>query len=165
MHETAVSDMDDLRRSLVGLLPKLRRFAMTLARDAADADALVLQACERAIAKSPMHEGEARLDEWIYTLTRTLWAEEARKRPPRATQASHDPASRERISAAHPLHETILSMPEGLASVFVLVNVEGRSYGEAAGILGIPVATVTARLSAARLKMAMIVAEEEARRA
>ncbi len=56
-------------------------------------------------------------------------------------------------------------MPEGLASVFVLVNVEGRSYGEAAGILGIPVATVTARLSAARLKMAMIVAEEEARRA
>ena len=56
MHETAVSDMDDLRRSLVGLLPKLRRFAMTLACDAADADALVLQACERAIAKSPMLE-------------------------------------------------------------------------------------------------------------
>ena len=165
MRETAASDTDDLRLSLVGLLPKLRRFAMTLTRNTEEADTLVRQACERAIFKSPLHEGEARLDGWVYTLVRTLWSDESRKRAPCAAEASHDPASYETICSARPLHDTILSMPEGLASVFVLVNVEGHSYKEAAGILGIPFATVAARLSAARLKMAMIVAEEEARRA
>ncbi len=51
MHETAVSDMDDLRRSLVGLLPKLRRFAMTLARDAA---AITLHDIYLAVGAPPL---------------------------------------------------------------------------------------------------------------
>ncbi len=165
MRETALSETDDLRRSLVGLLPKLRRFAMTLTRDAAAADALAQQACERAILKSPLRDAETRLDSWVYTLARMLWADESRKRTPCSAEVSPDPASCEKISSAQPIHDTILSLQEGLASAFVLVNVEGHSYKEAAGILGIPVTTVMARLSAARLKMAMIVAEEEARRA
>lgn len=64
----------DIRRDLVGLLPRLRRFAMTLAGDVR-ADELVQVACQRAIAKSSQWQGEGRLDSWVYTLMRQQqWA-------------------------------------------------------------------------------------------
>ena len=56
-------------------------------------------------------------------------------------------------------------MPEGLASVFLLVNVEGHSYREAATILGIPIGTVMSRLSTARLRLAAMLSEDTERRA
>lgn len=59
----------------------------------------------------------------------------------------------------------ILSMSEGLASVFLLVNVEGHSYRETAEILGIPVGTVMSRLSTARLRLAAMLSENTERRA
>ncbi len=42
----------DIRRDLVGLLPKLRRFAVTLTGDLAEADELVQSVCQRGIAGS-----------------------------------------------------------------------------------------------------------------
>jgi RNA polymerase sigma-70 factor, ECF subfamily len=56
-------------------------------------------------------------------------------------------------------------MPEGLASVFVLVNVEGHSYREAADILKIPIGTVMSRLSTARMRLAAMITETTERRA
>jgi RNA polymerase sigma-70 factor, ECF subfamily len=58
-----------------------------------------------------------------------------------------------------------MTMPEGLSSVFLLVNVEGHSYREAADILGIPIGTVMSRLSAARIRLAAMISEQAERRA
>lgn len=66
-------------------------------------------------------------------------------------------ASAEKAIYATQLQKMILSMPEGLSSVFLLVNVEGHSYKEAAEILEIPIGTVMSRLSTARLKLAAMV--------
>ncbi|RVK63056.1 RNA polymerase sigma factor, partial [Sinorhizobium meliloti] len=60
------AEMKDFRRDLVSLLPKLRRFAITLARNANDADDLVQEVCERAIARSHLWNGEGRLESWVY---------------------------------------------------------------------------------------------------
>ena len=73
----------DIRRDLVGLLPRLRRFAMTLTGDVAAADELVQSVCQRAVAKSQQWNGEGRLESWVYTLARHLWNDEGRKRRPR----------------------------------------------------------------------------------
>ncbi len=54
----------------------------------------------------------------------------------------------------------IARLPEGLASVFLLVNVEGHSYREAADILQIPIGTVMSRLSTARLRLAAMLGTE-----
>jgi RNA polymerase sigma-70 factor (ECF subfamily) len=162
-----------ISRELVTLLPKLRRFAMTLTRNASDADDLVQEACERAITRSHLWNGEGRLESWIYAMTRNLWVDEIRKRKVRTGGGTVDvseqdeltiePSAEKAIYAAQ-LHKMILSMPEGLSSVFLLVNVEGHSYKEAAEILGIPIGTVMSRLSTARLKLAaMINGAREAR--
>lgn len=168
------ADMKDFRRHLVGLLPKLRRFALTLTRDAKDADDLVQEACERAITRSQLWNGEGRLESWVYAMTRILWVDEVRKRKVRGGGSMVDIFDEDELSAepsgemavyANQLQKMILSMPEGLASAFLLVNVDGYSYREAADILGIPAGTVMSRLSAARLRLAAMLSEDAERRA
>lgn len=168
------ADTKDFRRDLVSMLPKLRRFAMTLTRNANDADDLVQVACERAIARSHLWSGEGRLESWIYAMTRNLWVDEVRKRKVRGGGGMVDifeqdelntEAAAEKAVYASQVQKMILSMPEGLASVFLLVNVEGYSYREAAEILGIPIGTVMSRLSTARLRLAAMLSENTERRA
>jgi RNA polymerase sigma-70 factor (ECF subfamily) len=147
----------DLRRDLIGLLPKLRRFAMMLTTNPAEADALVQLVCARAIAKSHLWNAETRLDSWLYTITRMLWADEKKKRKQRIGAAPADTDSRnvDPVEAySSPLQHLIASLPEGSASVFILVGIEGHSYQQASDILAIPVATVMTRLAAARLQFA-----------
>lgn len=159
----------DIRRDLVSLLPKMRRFALTLTRNAGDADDLVQETCERAIAKSHMWNGEGRLEGWVYAMTRNLWVDEVRKRKVRVGAGTVDAAEHNELSVdaagekavyIHQMNKLIMSMPEGLSSVFVLVNIEGYSYKEAAEILGIPIGTVMSRLSTARLRLAAMVTND-----
>ncbi|MBP1883517.1 RNA polymerase sigma factor [Sinorhizobium mexicanum] len=168
------AETKDFRRDLVSLLPKLRRFALTLTRNANDADDLVQEACERAIARSHLWNGEGRLESWVYAMTRNLWVDEVRKRKVRAGGGAVDifdqnelrvEAVAEKAVYANQLQRMILSMPEGLASVFLLINVEGHSYRETADILGVPIGTVMSRLSTARLRLAAMLSENTERRA
>lgn len=168
------AETNDFRRDLVGMLPKLRRFAMTLTRNAADADDLVQEACERAISRTHLWNGDGRLDSWLYAMTRNLWIDEVRKRKVRGGAGTMDAAERDELSVdaagekavyLNQLHKMILSMPEGLATVFLLVNVEGHSYREAADILKIPIGTVMSRLSTARMRLAAMITETTERRA
>jgi RNA polymerase sigma-70 factor (ECF subfamily) len=107
-------------------------------------------------------------------MTRNLWIDEIRKRKVRTGGGTVDAAEQDELSVeasgekavyANQLHKMILSMPEGLASVFVLVNVEGHSYREAADILKIPIGTVMSRLSTARMRLAAMITETTERRA
>ena len=167
------AESDEFRRELVGLLPKLRRFAMTLTRNASDADDLVQEACERAITRSHLWNGEGRLESWVYAMTRNLWVDEVRKRKVRTGSGTvdfaeqddlHVEASADKAVYAKHLHRLIMTMPEGLSAVFLLVNVEGHSYREAADILGIPIGTVMSRLSTARIRLAAMISEQTERR-
>jgi RNA polymerase sigma-70 factor (ECF subfamily) len=150
----------DLRRDLVGLLPRLRRFAITLAGEVAVADELVQAVCQRAISKGHQWSGEGRLESWIYTLARQQWADDNRKRKPKASVRGNvtdiREAARERSAAVDPdtIHHMISDMPDGVSSMFLLVDVEGHSYQQAADIMGIPVANVVSQLATARLQFA-----------
>jgi len=134
----------------------------------------VQEVCERAITKSHLWNGEGRLESWIYAMTRNLWVDEVRKRKVRSGAGTVDAgeqnelivdAAGEKAVYAHQLNKMIMSMPEGLSSVFVLVNVEGHSYKETADILGIPIGTVMSRLSTARLRLSAMVTGDTERRA
>ena len=150
----------DIRRDLVGLLPRLRRFAITLAGETTAADELVQSVCLRAISKGHQWNGEGRLESWIYMLARQQWAEDSRKRKPRPAARGNvtdiREAARERSAAVDPdtIHHMISDMPDGVSSMFLLVDVEGHSYQQAADIMGIPVANVVSQLATARLQFA-----------
>ncbi len=51
------------------------------------------------------------------------------------------------------LEQALTTLSEGMRRCVVLVDLEGREYGEAAQLLGIPVGTVRSRLSRARTQL------------
>ncbi len=162
------AESNEFRRNLVSVLPKLRRFAMTLTRNAADADDLVQEVCERSITRNHLWNGEGRLESWICAMTRNLWIDEIRKRRVRTGSGTVDAFEQDELPIdaygeiavyANQLQKMILSMPEGLASVFLLVSIEGHSYREAADILKIPIGTVMSRLSTARMRLAAVITD------
>jgi RNA polymerase sigma-70 factor (ECF subfamily) len=96
----------------------------------------------------------------MYTLARQQWADDSRKRKPKASARGNvtdiREAARERSAAVDPdaIHRMIADMPDGVSSIFLLVDVEGHSYQQAADIMGIPAASVASQLATARLHFA-----------
>jgi RNA polymerase sigma-70 factor, ECF subfamily len=157
-----LTDHVGLRKDLVQLLPRLRRFALTLCAHAADADDLVQMACERAILRSAQWVPGTRLDSWVYTMMRNLWISELRSRRVRSGAGQVDAAESDELSTevgaadilqGNQIAAMIRSLPEGLSATLLLVSVEGYSYQEAATVLDIPIGTVMSRMSKARQLM------------
>ena len=155
-------DQTRFRKDLVQLLPRLRRFALSLCRDAGDADDLVQMACERAMARSAQWMAGTRLDSWVFTMMRNLWLSELRSRRVRTGAGQVDAAESDELRSdvggeealqGNQIAALILSLPEGLAATLLLVSIEGHSYQEAADVLGIPIGTVMSRMSKARQVM------------
>ena len=150
------------RDALVSSLPRLRRFARTLARNAVDADDLVQAVCIRAMERADLYDPETRIESWLYTMMRNLWISEIRKTKVRTGAGQVDASetvelrldvNSEDITYGNELVKMVMALPEGLSSVLLLVSVEGHSYKEAAEILGIPVGTVMSRMSGARHRL------------
>lgn len=157
---TQPSPSTDIRRDLVALLPRLRRFALTLAASSHEADNLVREVAARAIQKSHHWKGEGRLESWLFSIMRSTFAEDQKKRRRHDSEAVSGAADEGRA----PPHG-VLSLPEGLASAFLLADVEGFSYSESAVILGIHPDLFATRLCAARLSLAATGSETSERRA
>jgi RNA polymerase sigma-70 factor, ECF subfamily len=167
----AVTDLSQFRKDLVGLLPRLRRFALTLTRNHDDGDDLVQAACERAIQRSMQFQSGTRLDSWLFTMMRNIWISEIRSRRVRTGQGVIDAADADELATpvgaadhiyGNQLIGMVLSLPEGLAACLLLVSVEGHSYQEAADILDIPIGTVMSRMSRARAMMKDLLAGAKA---
>ncbi len=71
---------DQIHNGLLALLPRLRRFAISLTGSVSDAEELVQTACERVLNKSSQVRDVTRVDSWIYGIMRNLWIDELRSR-------------------------------------------------------------------------------------
>jgi RNA polymerase sigma-70 factor (ECF subfamily) len=152
--------LNAFERELLTLLPRLRRFARSLTRDAADADDLVQAALERALKARDQWQPGTRLDSWMYRIVRNGWIDEARARsrraqtfvPEEAGAAVADPAHEhiERRAEMRDVGRAMDTLPAEQREVVALVLVEGLAYKEAAQILDIPMGTLTSRLTRAR---------------
>lgn len=141
---------------MLALLPRLRRFAMSLSRDAADGDDLCQAAVERALKSRDQWQPGTRLDSWMFRIMRNLWIDEVRTRsrrdrtfaPEEAGAMVGDDGNR-RIEMAVEISDVGRAMerlPPEQREAIALVLVEGFAYREAADILDIPMGTLTSRL-------------------
>lgn len=157
--------VEDVRREMVALLPRLRRFAYSLSGSMEDADELVQAACERALSRLDQYQSGTRLDSWMFRLVQTIWIDrkryEARRRNvgDDAVMAalSFDARIHERAEARLSLEivrREIGKLSDDQRSVLALVAIDGMSYQEAADTLGVKIGTIMSRLSRARLKLA-----------
>jgi RNA polymerase sigma-70 factor (ECF subfamily) len=148
---------EELRAALVALLPRLRRFARALARDAHDADDLVQIAVERALTRAAQLRPDAPLSSWMFGIVRNAWLDELRARGRRARLFA--PAeSAEQIGAASQgapadllaVQDALARLPEEQRAAVALVLIEGLSYKEAAHVMEVPIGTLTSRLARGR---------------
>jgi RNA polymerase sigma-70 factor, ECF subfamily len=149
--------VDELRTELLGLLPRLRRFARVLARNPHDADDLVQTAIERALAHAGQLRADAPVAGWMFGILRNAWIDEQRARGRRgrlfaAAEAGEDVADAMQGAPLEALavQDAVARLPEEQRLAVALVLVEGLSYKEAAHIMEVPIGTLTSRLARAR---------------
>jgi len=151
------ASVDELRGQIVDLLPRLRRFARTLARNPHDADDLVQIAVERALARSDQLRPDSKLSSWMFGILRNAWIDQARSRgrhdrvfAPEELGENVGEGSDDAQTDALSVQDAMARLPEEQRAAVSLVLVEGLSYKEAAEVMNVPVGTLTSRLARAR---------------
>jgi RNA polymerase sigma-70 factor (ECF subfamily) len=169
-------DDTQVRAGLVALIPQLRARALRLCGDAATADDVVQDTIERALRFSYQYERGTNLRAWalqvLFTVFVTRWRRRRRERQAVARLAGDpfawtvpDPfGSPDRgagaMSAA--TRRSLDALPEGFRAAVILVDLEERTYLDAAETLGVPVGTVMSRLHRGRKLLAAKMIDREA---
>src|ERR1700736_751392 len=71
--------MADIRSRLVAQIPRLRRYARALTRDAAAADDLVQDCLMRAVSKSHLWQEGTDLRAWLFTILHNQYVNQVRR--------------------------------------------------------------------------------------
>jgi RNA polymerase sigma-70 factor, ECF subfamily len=135
----------------------LRAFAISLTRDADQAEDLVQETVLRAISKHENFEAGTNLQAWLFTILRNQFFSDHRKslREVEDGDGSYAdtlisiPDQEDRIMI-HDLETALHKLPEGQREAILLVGADGLSYEEAAQALGCAVGTVKSRVNRAR---------------
>lgn len=144
-------------------IPRLRRFARAMVRDATLADDLVQECLERALSRLHLWRPGSNLRAWLFTILRNLHINGVRRRQP---VVDIDAEAQAAIGAApgsqfvrlelRDLRRALGLLPNEQREVVLLIGLEGISYGEAADILGISIGTVKSRLSRGRRALRLL---------
>ncbi len=162
------SATETLRREIVELLPRLRRFGRAVTRHREDADDLVQIAVERALTRADQWQPGTRLDSWIFRIMQNAWIDEVRARQRRdLTFVPEELGEQVGVSTtdaqidAIAVRKAVSQLNEDQRSVVGLVLIEGLPYKEAAEVLDIPIGTLTSRLARAREALQAILSSAE----
>ena len=154
---------NEWREELVALLPRLRRYAVSLTGTLHDGEDLLHSTIERALTKFDQFTQGTDLDRWLFRIAKNLWLDEIRSRKVRGeTDKPENPKDEPWIDGENQataavglskLGALLSQMQEDHREILLLVVVEGYSYKEAADQLSLPVGTVMSRLARARSKL------------
>ena len=151
---------------LVCLVPELRGRALRLCGNSATADDLVQDTIERALRFRAQYERGTNLRAWAYQILFSVFVtryRRCRREKNALRDLGTDPNAWTRPGAdlapsdfglTRKTRSTLDAMPETFRTVIELVDLEERSYREAAERLSIPVGTVMSRLHRGRKLLA-----------
>jgi RNA polymerase sigma-70 factor (ECF subfamily) len=150
--------MSDFARLLEAEIPRLRRYARALTRDAVRADDLVQSCLVRAVAKKHLWQVGTDLRAWLFTILHNQHVNDVRRAVREGVSVSVEdvaPMLTIQSNAAaslqlRDLERAIAALPEEQRQVILLVGLEGMRYEDVATILDIPIGTVRSRLSRGR---------------
>jgi len=148
------------KNDLLGAIPSLRAFAVSLSQNADKADDLVQETLVKAWDKQTSFQPGTNLKAWLFTILRNEFYSQMRKRG-REVQDS-DGTMTARL-AVHPsqhgqldledFRQALERLPEDQREAIILIGASGFSYEEAAEICGCAVGTIKSRVSRARTRL------------
>ncbi|MEU8728081.1 sigma-70 family RNA polymerase sigma factor [Streptomyces tendae] len=168
----AAGDHEAVDRFVRALQRDVRRYVAYLADDVQAADDLTQDTFLRALTALPRFEGRSSARVWLLSIARRAVADSLRRAACRPRTACTDDwqAAAERAQPTGlpgfdegiALWELVDSLPGERREAFVLTQLLGLPYAEAAEVSRCPVGTVRSRVSRARTALAECVADETA---
>ena len=150
--------MADTHREIEAELPRLRRYARALTRDAVTADDLVQDCLTRALGKLHLWQPGTDLRAWLFTILHNQYVNHIRRAVREGSAVglsesepllSRAPQQGKRLELRD-LERAIAKLPKEQRAVILLVGLEGMRYEEVAVVLDVPVGTIRSRLSRGR---------------
>ena len=146
----------------------LRRYALALARDPADADDLVQESLARAIMYDAEGVSVRRWRPYLFSILHNAYVDQRSKiARMREFLPITDSVLRIPCPANQPGHlglreliDTLQRLPDEQREVILLAGLEGLSYKEVAEITGAPIGTVMSRLSRGRQALRRLLERE-----
>jgi RNA polymerase sigma-70 factor, ECF subfamily len=135
--------------------------------DRDSADDLTQETYLRAFASLHRFEGRSTLRTWLLAVARRVCADAIRTRRRRPTLVRVDPADVEvgdgvdRVGESAAVGDLLARLDADRREAFVLTQVVGLSYGEAAEVAGVPVGTIRSRVARARGDLVAALDEDE----
>jgi RNA polymerase sigma-70 factor, ECF subfamily len=158
-----------IRDAMLGAVPSLRAFAISLSGNIDRADDLVQETLLRAMANINSFEPGTNMSAWLFTILRNLFRSEYRKR--RREVEDTDGSYAESLKS-HPeqqgrvefleFRDALARLPPDQREALILVGASGFSYEEAAAICNCAVGTIKSRVNRARTRLAELLVIDNA---
>ncbi len=156
--------------SLLDHLPALHRRARCLCGSETDAQDLVQDTVARALEYRTSFEEGTNLRAWLHRILFSLFVSSYRRRARERLCVSalaqepslwnNAPSDSLPSHLSPRLEGALRSLPDGMARVVHLVDLEELSYREAAEVLALPVGTVMSRLHRGRRRLADAISDD-----
>jgi RNA polymerase sigma-70 factor (ECF subfamily) len=151
---------------LVGVVPDLRRYALSLTRDATESEDLVQFTLLKGWEHRASYRPGTSLKAWLFTILRNghLNVRMKYRREVPDPEGSHAAglaslADQEHRLAVHDVQEALARLEPAQREALLLVAVEDLTYEAAAARIGCPPGTVKSRVSRARERLAVELGE------
>ncbi|MEZ5823650.1 MAG: RNA polymerase sigma factor [Geminicoccaceae bacterium] len=149
---------DFLAEQMVEHVKSLRRYAVLLAGDVADADDMVQESLTRVLAQARNWREVREVRAYLFATLHNVFIDHRRRLKRTGHPVDIDevmslmvsPASQHKRLEIRDLVQAMTKLPEEQREVVLLVGLEGMSYAETAEALSIPIGTVMSRLSRGR---------------
>jgi RNA polymerase sigma-70 factor, ECF subfamily len=150
--------MADFHNLIEHEIPRLRRYARALTRNADRADDLVQETLLRAIAKAHLWQAGTDIRAWLFTIMHNQYVNMVRIAMRGQATVAIEQMSSSLVATTDPtascqlreLDRALACLPGEQREVILLVGLEGMSYEAAAQFLSVPIGTVRSRLSRGR---------------
>lgn len=157
---------EEVRAALGQAAPAVRRYLFGMCGDWHEAEDLAQDALLKAWGKRDTFDGRADVKTWIFRIARNHWLDRLRRRRVRPTEQSMTADTRISSSASQPLQaaargelaaaieQALGRLPAEQREALALRESQGLTFGQIAGLLQVPAATVKSRVRYALLKLA-----------
>ncbi|MYT22661.1 sigma-70 family RNA polymerase sigma factor, partial [Streptomyces sp. SID7760] len=165
-------DPDAVDRFVRALHRDVRRYVAYLSADPQSADDLTQETFLRALGSLHRFEGRSSARTWLLSIARRTVVDSLRHKAARPRISDRDDwqSAAERAQPRHlpgfedgiALAELLGTIPAERRDVFVLTQVLGLPYAEAASALGCPIGTVRSRVARARTSLMELLTDADA---
>lgn len=161
------NDVDDFHEQMKAILPRLRRYALSLTHDRDRANDLVQETVLKALAGRKSFRPGTNFAGWIFRIQRNEFISSLRRLKPTVpldTVADHSLAQRPTQESGLVVHEFLRAFGQltyGQREALVLAVVEGQPYDVIAAHVGVSIGTIKSRVSRARATLAHLLLDPE----